>query len=261
MSPSAERPRLLNELRESRRDLVKTGGPALLVTILGFLIAFYFVEPPPPRELVIAAGPSDGNYYAVARQYARLFEENGVKPTIRETAGSVENYELLLNDDSVQLAIVQGGTAPQVSGIERLESIATLYLEPVWVFHRSGQSITRLADLQGKRIAVGEDGSGTHVLAEMLLNANGVQDGRVETVFVRENVDRTVGMLHGGDVDAAFFVLSADSPIVRDLLRDEQLELLSFYRSRAYAQRYPFLESVVLARGVVDRRGICRGAT
>ena len=67
--------------------------------------------------------------------------------------------------------------------------------------------------------------------------------------------------LEYGDVDAAFFVLSADSPIVRDLLRDEQLELLSFYRSRAYAQRYPFLESVVLARGVVDRRGICRGAT
>ena len=158
MSLSAEPPRLLHELRESRRDLVKTIGPIFLVATVGFLIAFYFVEPPPPQEVVIVAGHADGNYYAAAQRYARLFEENGVTLTVRETAGSVENYELLLNDDSVQLAIVQGGTAPQVPGIEQLESIATLYLEPVWVFYRSGQSITRLADLKGKRIAVGDEG-------------------------------------------------------------------------------------------------------
>ncbi len=250
--PSNEPPRLLDELRESRRDIVKTSGPAILVTLLGFLIAFYFVEPPPPRELVIAAGPRDGNYYAAAGKYAQLFEENGVKLTIRETAGSVENYELLLNDDSVQLAIVQGGTAPQIPDIERLESLSTLYLEPMWVFYRSGQSITRLSDLQGKRIAVGEDGSGTQVLAETLLNANGVQDRSGETAFVKEVRNRTVDMLQCGDLDAAFFVLSAESPIVRELLCDERLELLSFDRSRAYAQLYPFLEGVVLARGVID---------
>jgi TRAP transporter TAXI family solute receptor len=244
--------RLLDELRQSRRDVFKTGGPALLVALFGFLIAFYFVEPPPPDELVIAAGSADGNYYAAAGKYAELFAENGVKLTIRETAGSVENYELLLNDDSVQLAIVQGGTAPQTSAIEGLESLATLYLEPMWVFFRGGQSIERLGDLLGKRIAVGEGGSGTNVLAEMLLKANGVEDGRGETVFVRQTGNRAIEMLRSGDLDAAFFVLSAESPIVRDLLRDQQLQLLSLERSRAYAQRYPFLESIVLARGVVD---------
>ena len=252
-SPKSDSPpRLLDELRESRRDLVKTCGPAVLLAFAGFLVAFYFVEPPPPRELVIAAGSADGNYYAAAQQYAQLFEENGVKLTIRETAGSVENYELLVNDDSVQLAIVQGGTAPQTPGIERLEALATLYLEPLWVFHRGGLSVVQLSDLQGKRIAVDQAGSGTQVLSEMLLSANGVQDGRGKTTFVRENASRTVGMLERGEVDVAFFVLSAESPIVRDLLRNEQLELLSLSRSQAYARRYPFLKSVVLSRGVID---------
>jgi TRAP transporter TAXI family solute receptor len=252
MPPSADPLRLLQELRAGRRDLLRAGGPALLVTIVGFLIAFYFVEPPPPSEIVIAAGPSDGNYYAAAEQYARLFEENGVKLTIRETAGTVENYQLLLNDDSVQLAIVQGGTVPPAAQTEQLESLATLYLEPVWVFYRSGPSISQLADLRGQRIAVGAIGSGTNVLTEMLLSANGVEDGREETVFVRETGNDAVAMLRKGDVDAAFFVLSADSPLVVDLLQDEKLELLSFIRSDAYAQRYKFLESVTLARGVVD---------
>ena len=246
------KPRLLDELRESRRDLVKTCGPAVLVALAGFLLAFYFVEPPPPGELVIAAGPADGNYYAAAKQYAQLFEENDVKLTIRETAGSVENYELLLNDDSVQLAIVQGGTSPQAPGIERLEALATLYLEPLWVFHRAGLSIEQLSDLRGKRVAVGQAGSGTKVLTETLLNANGVQDGRGKTTFVTHNVSRTIGMLEHGDIDAAFFVLAAESAIVRDLLCNEQFELLSFYRNQAYAQRYPFLKSVVLSRGVID---------
>lgn len=252
-SPKSDSPpRLLDELRESRRDLVKTCGPAVLVALAGFLIAFYFVEPPPSRELVIAAGSADGNYYAAAQQYAQLFEDNGVKLKIRETAGSIENYELLAKDESIQLAIVQGGTAPQAPGIERLEALATLYLEPLWVFHHGGLSIVQLSDLQGKRIAVGQAGSGTQVLSEMLLNANGVQDGRGETTFVRENASRTIGMLERGDVDVAFFVLSAESLIVRDLLRNEQLGLLSLDRSEAYAHRYPFLKSVVLSRGVID---------
>lgn len=252
-SPKSDSPpRLLDELRESRRDLVKTCGPAVLVALAGFLIAFYFVEPPPPRELVIAAGSAHGNYYAAAQQYATLFEDNGVKLTIRETAGSIENYELLAKDESIQLAIVQGGTAPQAPGVERLEALATLYLEPLWVFHQGGLSIVQLSDLQGKRIAVGQAGSGTQVLSEMLLNANGVQDGRGETTFVRENASRTIGMLERGDVDVAFFVLSAESLTVRDLLRNEQLGLLSLNRSEAYAHRYPFLKSVVLSRGVID---------
>ncbi|MCA9079560.1 MAG: ABC transporter substrate-binding protein, partial [Planctomycetaceae bacterium] len=251
-SPPPHPPRLIDELRESRRDLIKLMGPVFMIALIGLLIAFYFVEPPPPKELVIAAGPADGNYYAVAQRYAPLFAENGVKLTVRETAGSVENYSLLLNDDAVDLAIVQGGTSPQHVDTSQLESLATLYLEPMWVFHQRDAIISRLSELPGKRIAIGADGSGTQVLVEMLLTANGVEDARNETRFVRAGLHETVRMLQAGEVDVAFFVLSAESPIVHELLADEALGLMDLDRSRAYAQRYPFLSDIVLARGVVD---------
>ena len=112
--------------------------------------------------------------------------------------------------------------------------------------------VAQLSDLQEMRIAVGEAGSGTQLLSEMLLKANGLQDGQGKTTFVRDNVSRSIGMLKSGDIDVAFFVLSAESPIVHDLLRSSQVELLSFHRSQAYAHRYPFLKSVVLSRGVID---------
>ena len=245
-------PRLLDEFRESRRHLFKTVGPLSLIILVAFLLAFYFVEPPPPSELVIAAGPTDGNYFAAASQYAPLFEENGVELSIRQTAGSIENYQLLLDDDSVQLAIVQGGTVPVAVDADRLESLATLYLEPLWVFHRNGLSIEQLSDLQNLRIGVGQTGSGTQVLTEMLLQSNGIRGGTDKTTFVRESTRRSVELLLENKLDVAFFVLSAESAIVRDLLQNDKLQLLSFERNRAYAQRYPFLEDVTLSRGVID---------
>ena len=76
-----QRPRLIDELRAGRREFFKTYGPGLLITLIGFAIALYFVEPPPPKELVIAAGPRDGNYYAAAQRYAQLFAKNGIHST------------------------------------------------------------------------------------------------------------------------------------------------------------------------------------
>jgi TRAP-type uncharacterized transport system substrate-binding protein len=131
--PSRRPPRLIDELKESRRDVAKTAGPVVLVALVGCFIAFLFVEPPPPGELVIAAGPAGGNYYAAAQRYAELFERNGIQLTVHGTAGSVENYQLLLKDDGVQLAIVQGGTAPHAAEPADLESLASLYVEPLWI--------------------------------------------------------------------------------------------------------------------------------
>ncbi len=231
---------------------MRTFGPAVGLTLVGFAIALFFVEPAPPRELVIATGHRDGNYYAVAEQYAQRLKQHGVTLLVRETAGSVENYDLLLHDEGVHLAIVQGGTVPEGVGPERLEALATLYLEPVWVFCRAGLSIGRLSDLQKKRIAVGTDGSGTQRLGVALLEATGVRDGKDGTVFVRQSGRAAVELLKDGEVDAGLFVLSATSPLIRELLLDERLELLSMDRSRAYARRFPFLKSIVLEQGVID---------
>lgn len=251
-SNTPQRPRLIDELRAGRREFFKAFGPGLIVTVIGFAIAFYFVEPPPPHELTMATGPADGNYYAAAHQYARLFARNGITLNVLETAGTVENYQLLLEDDSVHVAIVQGGTAPRDADLSQLESLASLYLEPMWVFHRRELTLTRLSDLQGKRIAVGEEGSGTQLLAESMLEADGVVEGEKATVFLPKSGHVALELLDSGEADAAFFVLSADADLVREMLLDDKIRLFSFERNRGYSRRYPFLRSVTLEQGVVD---------
>src|SRR5205814_4889 len=53
----------------------------------------------------------------------------------------------------------------------------SVFYQPVLVFYRAPRPISRLSELQGKRISIGRPGSGTRVLAETLLKANGIEPG------------------------------------------------------------------------------------
>ncbi len=62
--------------------------------------------------------------------------------------------------------------------IPGLLSLGSLFYEPVWVFYRGERADpTRLTELRGKRIAIGQEGSGVRQLAQQLLAANEIEAG------------------------------------------------------------------------------------
>ena len=73
-------------------------GSAVLLTLIGFAIAWQFVNPAPPHTLVIASGQTDGAYYLFAQRYQQRLAQDGIELEIRATAGSIENLELLRNN-------------------------------------------------------------------------------------------------------------------------------------------------------------------
>ena len=85
----------------------------------------------------MATGPEGGGYYEIGKQYQELLARTGVELRLVETAGSVENLALLRDPHSgVNIALVQGGSVGQAVG--ELESLGTLFYEPLWIFHRGG---------------------------------------------------------------------------------------------------------------------------
>lgn len=216
-----------------------------------------FVAAPPPKKIVIATGGKSGAYYRFGLKYADELKKEGVTVEVRETAGSVENLQMLKDDGAgVALAIVQSGVADP-EDFDRFESLASLYREPLWVFHRGAEPLERLSQLAGKRIGVGPPGSGTYAVARQLLAANGLAESAgleegPRTVMVKDSVADAAKSLQKGDLDAAFFVAALDADYIKDLLNDNRLHLLSFSQHEAYHRRFRFLSQVTVPAGLVN---------
>lgn len=259
--------------KHEHRDWLKLYGAAALMTVLGFFVAYQFVDPAPPSRVTIATGSENGAYYAYAQRYRKFLGEHGIELEVRATAGSVENIQLLKSDSgAIDVAFVQGGAAgkPPATG---LMALGSLYFEPLWIFRhtpghdsasgsrRSRNKPGRLRELAGKRLAVGSQGSGTRAVAVPLLAANGLigsdsnarsQTGLALVELVELGGKEAVQALREGSVDAVFLVASVTSPAVDELLRAPGITPLGFERAAAYERRFRYLSRVTLPEGVID---------
>lgn len=243
----------MNKLRAkciSIRDLLATAWPIVLITALGFVVAYQFVKPAPPREMTISTGGETGAYYAYAKRYAQLLAANGITLKIETSTGSQQNLERLKKGDA-DIAFVQGGIEEAASDEQSdLRSLGSVAYEPVWVFYRSETRIDKLFQLAGARIAVGEEGSGIRGLALQLLEANEI-NVRGGNLLPLDGLNAAEA-LQQGKIDAAFIVAAPEAPVVQVLLRSPGVRVMSFVQADAYARRFPFLSKIVLPRGVVD---------
>ena len=227
-----------------------TFATAVIIALAGFLLAWQFVNPPPPRTIVIATGQQDGAYYLFAERYRERLAAEGIDLQILETAGSIENLGLLEDENSgVDLAFIQGGVGTH-SKSESLVSLASLYYEPIWMFYRGDEIIDRLTALSGKRISAAEEGSGTRAVASTLLEANQLDTAPDALLAVETRAAEA--MLKEGNLDAAFFVASPQSKLVQRLLREDNVHLMSFGRATAYTRTHHYLSQVTLPEGVID---------
>ena len=238
----------------SLRDLFATAWWIFLIVGIGFVVAFQFVEPAPPKKIVITTGSDAGAYYAYAGRYAAILARNGITLEIRTSAGSLENLDRLEKDEA-QVGFVQGGVLePRVDPDDEdsdsaLVSLGSVFYEPVWVFYRGSRTVERLTDLRGKRIAIGQEGSGVRQLAQQLLAANELPPG--------DHLVPLAGLkaaeeLQQGRIDAAFIIAAESAPVVQVLLRSPGIRVMSFSQADAYQRRFPFLTKLMLPQGVAD---------
>ena len=244
---AGDAPRRYGQLR-IWMERIGTFGPAVLLTAIAFAVAYHFVQPAPPRHIVMATGAADRVYYYYGRIYRDLMAKEGIDVTLVETAGSIANIGLL-NRGEADVAFVQGGTRDD-EGDTPLRSLASLYFEPIWVFVRRDLPVARLADLRGRRVAVDAEGSGTRVIALQLLADIGLDGTGVEVSPLGGS--EAAAALRAGALDAMFFLGPANSPLVRDLFEAPGLRLLAIDRAGAFRLQHRFLSLLTLPEGAID---------
>jgi TRAP transporter TAXI family solute receptor len=238
----------------SLRDLFATAWPIILLSAIGFAVAFHFVQPSPPRHVTISAGAEGGAYYAFAGKYKEILARKGIELEVLPSSGSVGNLERLRRGDA-QIGFLQGGVLPASPTDENndddrdLRLLGSVFYEPIWVFYRGEQTLDLLHQLAGRRIAVGEAGSGARALILQLLAANGVaQDRRLLSL----GGQRAADALLRGRIDALIVVSAPEAGLVQKLLRAPGVRLMSFAQAEAYPRHFPYLSRLVMPRGGAD---------
>jgi TRAP transporter TAXI family solute receptor len=237
----------------SLRDLFATAWWIFLIVGIGFVIAYQFVQPAPPKKITITTGSDSGAYYQFANRYATILARNGITLEVKTSAGSLQNIERLKNDEA-QIGFVQGGVLEPKSDQDDAEesgllSLGSMFYEPVWVFYRGDKALERLTDLRGKRIAIGQEGSGVRQLAQQLLTANEIPGG--ENLLALSGL-KAAEELQQGRIDAAFVIAAEKAPVIQVLLRSPGIRVMSFSQAGAYQRRFPFLTKLTFPHGVAD---------
>jgi len=232
----------------SRADALKFIAPGLLLALVGFVLAYQFVEPAPPDRLVLATGTPAGAYYRFGERYRDLLKDYGVEVDLVATAGTEENLQRLAAGE-VDAAFGQSGlSGTQV--FDELRSLGSLFYEPVWVFYRGPPLEDGIfAALAGESVAVGEPGSGARALALRLLRESGQADA-VRTVDLGD--DEAAQAMLDGRIRAAIFVASPTAPLLTRLVDAQDLTLMNLSRAEAYSRRLGYLSSLILPRGALD---------
>ncbi len=138
------------------------------------------------KYLTIGTGGVTGVYYpaggAICRLVNRGRKEHGIRCSVESTGGSVYNLNALRTGE-IDIAVAQSdwqyhaymGTGPfkDVGPNKKLRSLFSLHSEPFTVIARADSGIKNFDDLKGKRVNIGNPGSGQRATMEAIMAVKG----------------------------------------------------------------------------------------
>lgn len=183
---------------------------------------------PAPKETVfvnIGTGGTAGTYFPLGGAFAEIWNNkiDGINATAQSTGASVANINLL-KDGKVEVVIVQNDVAWYASRgevmfegdtFEEIRGLATMYSEPLQIV-TTDENIKTLADLKGKKIAVGAIGSGVEANARQIIAAAGLDfEEDINAKFL--SFSEASSGLKDKQVDVAFLTAGLPTAAIQDL--------------------------------------------
>jgi uncharacterized protein len=161
-------------------------------------------------ETAIMTGKPTGTYIRFGQDLAALTKHFGLDLAVAPSAGSLENIEAVIKRPNTQFGIVQSDVLdfvatfsddPELRTTARLlRMVFPLYNEEVHLVAREG--VDSLADLSGKRVAIGAPNSGTLLTSSLMLSNAGIEPAEELEI----DPDEALPALRDGRVDAFFYV-------------------------------------------------------
>lgn len=215
---------------------------------------------PTTKQYTIATGAVSGTYYPIGGGIAQTASNAslGFNLTVESTGASVVNCRLVNNGTS-NFAIVQNDVAfSAINGVKDfngsgnltgIKGMACLYPETIQVIVMKDSGIKSIADLKGKRVVVGDRGSGSEYNALEILAAYGLSK---DDIIVNNNkLSQAADLMSNGQADAAFWTGGAPTSAISELAITHDINILTINgtaRDKLMAQS-PFYAKTTLKAG------------
>ena len=211
------------------------------------------------KFLNIGTGGTAGTYYPIGGAIAEVLNKEipGMSASAQSTGASVANINML-GDGEIDLATVQNDIAYyaahgtemfQDKKVDGLQGIASLYPETCQFVTLKSSGIKSLAELKGKRIAVGAVGSGVEANVRQILAAYGVTYSDIDAQYL--SFAEGASALKDGNVDVAVLTAGYPTASVQDIAAQNPVRLLPVEGKAADAliAQYPFYTKTVIPAG------------
>lgn len=209
--------------------------------------------------LNIATGGTAGTYYPLGGALAELLNQNikGMNASAQSTGASVANVNML-KDGSVDIAFIQNDIAYYAANgkemfkdnkVENIRGIAALYPETVQFVTTADKGIKSIADLKGKKVAVGASGSGAEANARQILAAYGLTYDDIDVQYL--SFGEAADALKDGNVDVGVVVAGFPTAAIQDLAANKSAALVNIDAEHAdkLMKQYPYFTKITVPKG------------
>lgn len=157
----------------------------------------------------MVTGSKTGTYIQFGNDIAEVAKTAGLNLEVKDSQGSIDNIKRMNSKENAALGIVQSDVlgflnrseSPEMRKVAgRLRLIFPFYNEEVHLF--ANKSIQSFSDLQGKRVVVGEEGSGNWLTSINLLQLTGIKPVELLQTAPLPGVTAVLK----GEADAMFYV-------------------------------------------------------
>jgi hypothetical protein len=226
----------------------------------------------PTRLLSLLTGGTAGVYFPLGGAMAEIWNSRvpGVRVAAQSSGASVANVRTLTRGDA-HLALIQndvafyahhgremfaeaGSARPQP--IPGVRGVAMLYPETVQIVTLRNKRINSIDDLRGKRVAVGDAGSGTEANARQILSVHDIFYRMLRADFL--SFATGIDQLRDGNIDAVFLTAGFPTAAVTDVASSREVAVVPVSNDALDALRakWPFYTRTVIPsntyRGVAE---------
>ena len=177
------------------------------------------------KDYILATGGTGGTYYPFGGAIANIWNTKveNMNVTAQATGASAENLRLI-NKGEAEYAIVQNDVMDYAYNgtdlfagekLANIMTIGTLYPEVVQIAVSKDSGIKSVADFKGKRISVGDAGSGVEFNAKQIMEGYGLtfDDIKKSNLSFKESAEG----IQNGTLDGCFVTAGVPNAALQEL--------------------------------------------